>query len=87
MNLFHGEIVDLCSEDGMPLGRVLVGGAVKKLSLVLVADARPGETVLVCDGIALSKVCDAKKLVARRRRDCRERSPAANSRTRRRESF
>ena len=56
MNLLYGQIVDLAAEDGILTGRVRVGGALKKISLDLVAEPLPGDTVLVCEGVALGKV-------------------------------
>jgi len=38
------------------MGRVRVGGALKKVPLDLLTDAECGDTVLVCDGVAISKV-------------------------------
>lgn len=56
MNLIYGEIVETLVEDGMQFGRIRVGGAVIKASLDLLTDARCGDTVLLADGVAISKV-------------------------------
>ena len=56
MNLIYGEIVELFSDDGLPWARVRVGPALKRISLALVEDTVPGDTVLVCDGSAIAKV-------------------------------
>jgi hydrogenase maturation factor len=56
MNLLYARIVDLAQENGQKTGRVRVGGALKKVSLDLLTDAAPGDTVLVCEGVALSRV-------------------------------
>lgn len=56
MNLVYAEIVDVFVEDGMRMGRIRVGGAVKKVPLDLLTDANGGDTVLLCDGVAISKV-------------------------------
>ena len=58
MNLIYGEIVDLKVEDGMQLGNVRVSGALKKVPLELVKDAKPGDKVLLCDGVAIAKAKD-----------------------------
>jgi hydrogenase maturation factor len=55
MNLLYGQIVEIASEDGMRVAKIQVAGAFKKISLELIGDARIGDRVLVCDGIALSK--------------------------------
>ena len=56
MNLVYGEIVELCPEDTLLMGKVRVGEALKKVSLDLLTDPEPGDKVLLCEGIALGKV-------------------------------
>ncbi|MDQ3199464.1 MAG: HypC/HybG/HupF family hydrogenase formation chaperone [Verrucomicrobiota bacterium] len=56
MNLVYGEIIEVSSEEGMPIGRIKVHGAIKKIPLGLLTDARQGDRVLICDGMAISKV-------------------------------
>jgi hydrogenase maturation factor len=56
MNLVYGEIVDVFLEDGVRMGKIRVGGAMKKVALELIDDVQPGDVVLVCDGVAISKV-------------------------------
>ncbi len=56
MNLVHGEIVEVLLEDGMRIGRIRVGGAVKKIPLDLLTGAECGDTVLLAYGVAISKV-------------------------------
>ena len=56
MNLVFGEVVKLYDESGMRMGKVRVHGAVGNVSLELLAAIEPGDVVLVCDGIALSKL-------------------------------
>lgn len=58
MNLHYGEIVEVFEDEGLRSGRVSVGGAVKKIPLQLVVEARPGDRVLVCDGVAISRVAE-----------------------------
>src|SRR5215475_13383882 len=55
MNLLYGQIVEIASEDGMRVGKIRVAGAFKKVSLELSGEARVGDRVLVCDGIAISQ--------------------------------
>lgn len=56
MNLIYGEIVDLFTENGMPMGNVRVTGALKKVPLGLVTGATCGDKVLLCDGVAIGRV-------------------------------
>lgn len=56
MNLVYGEIVEILVEDGMRMGRIRVGGAIKKVPLALLTNADCGDTVLLADGVAISKV-------------------------------
>ncbi len=58
MNLVYGEIVAVGAEDGLSVGRVRVGGALRQANLDLLPSAEPGDRVLLCDGVALSKVED-----------------------------
>jgi hydrogenase maturation factor len=61
MNLVYGEIVEVLSEDGMPVGRIRVHGATRKIPLGLLTDAVQGDKVLICDGVAISKVEEMPK--------------------------
>ena len=56
MNLLYGQIVETFPEDGMLAGKIRVGGALKKVSLDLLVEPRIGDRVLICDGVAISKV-------------------------------
>ena len=56
MNLIYGEVVEILTEEGMRFGKVRVGGAVKKIPLELLTDVARGDRVLICDGVAISKV-------------------------------
>jgi hydrogenase maturation factor len=62
MNLHYGKIVDIFDDDGLLTGRISVGGALKKVPLQLVTEVRPGDHVLVCDGVAISRVNDELSL-------------------------
>lgn len=56
MNLIYAEMIKVFFENGMRFGKIRIGGAMKNVSLELVTNATPGDTVLMCDGVALSKV-------------------------------
>jgi hydrogenase maturation factor len=56
MNLIYGEIVEIFSEEGVPMGRARIHGAIRKIALGLLTNAVRGDRVLICDGIAISKV-------------------------------
>ncbi len=56
MNLLYGEIIEVSSENGLPVGRMRVHGATQKIPLGLLTDAVQGDRLLVCDGVAISKV-------------------------------
>jgi hydrogenase maturation factor len=59
MNLLYGDIVEVFSEDGMRMGKVRVAGATKNIPLELLTDVEPGDRVLLCDGVAISKVTNS----------------------------
>ena len=56
MNLVYGKIVDLIFEEGMRMGKIRVGGVMKKVPLDLLIGPARGDNVLLCDGVAISKV-------------------------------
>lgn len=56
MNLVYGEVVDLETEEEMKIGSVRVSGVLKKVPLHLIPEARRGDKVLLCDGVAIGKV-------------------------------
>ncbi len=56
MNLVYGEIVDIFPGPEPFLGKVRVGGAVKTISLDLLTNPSRGDNVLICEGMAISKV-------------------------------
>jgi hydrogenase maturation factor len=61
MNLVYGEIAEVFVEDGMRMGRIRIGGALKKVPLDLLTNAQAGDTVLLCDGVAISTVEEMTK--------------------------
>jgi hydrogenase maturation factor len=56
MNLHYAHVIEVVAGEGMREGRVRVGGAIKRVSLELLPDARSGDRVLLCDGVAISRV-------------------------------
>jgi len=56
MNLLYGEIVDVFVENELRSAHVRVGCVMKDVSLALISEAGRGDTVLVCDGMALTKM-------------------------------
>jgi hydrogenase maturation factor len=61
MNLVYGEVVELFLENGMLMAMIRVAGALKKSPLELVTDVECGDKVLLCDGVAISKVREMTK--------------------------
>lgn len=57
MNLFYAEIIDTFTDAGeQRFARIRVGGAIRSIPLDLLPEAGAGDTVLLCDGVAISKV-------------------------------
>ena len=56
MNLIYGEIVELFVDNGMSMGNVRVSGVLRKVPLDLLTGVECGDKVLLCDGVAISKV-------------------------------
>ena len=56
MNLVYAEVVSVSNEHGTRMGKVRVRGALSVVPLYAVPEAQPGDTVLVCDGVAIGKV-------------------------------
>jgi hydrogenase maturation factor len=61
MNLIYGEIIELITENGMQMGMVRVSGVLKKVPLDLLTSVQCGDKVLICDGVAISKVQEMPK--------------------------
>jgi hydrogenase maturation factor len=59
MNLIYGKVLEAYERDGQRWGRLSIKGAIKVVTLDLLADAGTGDEVLVCDGVAIGKVRDA----------------------------
>lgn len=56
MNLLYGEVVGIFEEEGVLVGWIRVSGALKKIPFGLLTNVAPGDRVLICDGMAISKV-------------------------------
>ena len=56
MNLVCGEIVSMSREGDMRIGKIRIRGAMKNVLLELVTAAEIGDSVLICDGVAIAKV-------------------------------
>jgi hydrogenase maturation factor len=61
MNLIYGEVIELLTENGMRFGKVRVGGALRRVPLDLLTGIDCGDRVLLCDGVAISKVKEVPK--------------------------
>ena len=59
MNLHWAKLIAIGEEEGVRVGTILVRGARKKVPLALLTEAAPGDKVLICDGVAISKVATA----------------------------
>lgn len=59
MNLIYGEVVELAAGDELAMARIKIGGVIKKASIGLLTGVRIGDTVLLCDGVAIAKVEEA----------------------------
>jgi len=55
MNLLSGQIEEIYVHEGMTMGTINVRGALVKVSLTFLMDAKIGDTVLVESGVAISK--------------------------------
>ena len=56
MNLVFGEVVKMFDESGIRMGKIRVRGAIREAALDLLVGIQPGDIVLLCDGIAVSKL-------------------------------
>ncbi len=56
MNLLFGEVLEVMPENGMREGIVRVGGVRKRVVLDFISNPARGDRVLLCDGVALSRV-------------------------------
>lgn len=56
MNLIYADVTEVFSEEGMRMGKIRIGGALKNVPLGLLADAESGDRILVCEGVAIARV-------------------------------
>ena len=56
MHFVTGELIDVRGEAGRREGRLRVGGAIVRVDLAVLADARPGERVLAHAGVAIARL-------------------------------
>lgn len=56
MNLLSGEIVEIYIEDGTTMGKVRVGGALLRVPLLFLPEAKVSDTVLIDSGVAISTI-------------------------------
>jgi hydrogenase maturation factor len=56
MNIVSGEIVEIYIHEGTTMAAVSVGGAVMRVPILLLSDAKVGDVVLIESGIALSRI-------------------------------
>jgi hydrogenase maturation factor len=56
MNLLYGEVVEIFTENEMKFGKMRVGRALKNVAIELLTNVAPGDTILLCDGVAISRV-------------------------------
>ena len=61
MNLVYGEVVEILTENAIRFGKVRVGGALRRVPLDLLTAVDCGDRVLLCDGVAISKVKEVPK--------------------------
>jgi hydrogenase expression/formation protein HypC len=55
-----GKVIELFSQEGLPMGRVSFGGIVKEACLAYTPEAQPGDYVLVHVGFAISRIDEAE---------------------------
>lgn len=56
MHFVTGELIDVRGEPGRREGRLRVGGAIVRVDLAVLPDAKPGEIVLAHAGVAISRL-------------------------------
>ena len=56
MNLIYADLTEVFSKDGMRMGKIRIGGALRNIPLDLLPEANCGDRLLVCEGVAIAKV-------------------------------
>ncbi len=62
MSLLTGRLVEIFLEDGVPKGKVKIGGAFTNVVLTLLMDAHVGDTVLVEAGVAIGVLSESQPM-------------------------
>ena len=52
MNLIYADLTEVFSKDGMRMGKIRIGGALRNIPLDLLPEANCGDRLLVCEGVA-----------------------------------
>lgn len=56
MNLIYADVTEVFSQGGMRMGKIRIRGALKNVPLDLLAEAKCGDRILVCEGVAIARV-------------------------------
>jgi hydrogenase maturation factor len=56
MNLIYADLREVFSKDGMRMGKISIGGALRTITLDLLPEAEHGDRLLVCEGVAIARV-------------------------------
>jgi hydrogenase maturation factor len=56
MNLIYADLREVFSKEGMRMGKICIGGALKNVTLDLIPEAECGDRLLVCEGVAIARV-------------------------------
>ena len=56
MNLIYADLKEVFPKEGMRMGKISIGGALRNVTLDLVPGAECGDRLLVCEGIAIARV-------------------------------
>ena len=56
MNLIYADLREVFSKDGMRMGKICLGGALRNVPLDLLPDAECGDRLLLCEGVAIARV-------------------------------
>lgn len=56
MHFVTGELVEIYEENGIPMGKLRVAGAITRVALALLPHVQVGDVVLAHAGVAISKV-------------------------------
>ena len=56
MGVLSGELVEIYLEDGKTVGLVRVGRATTRVAMMLLINAKVGDSVMIDSGVALSKI-------------------------------